>query len=65
MWRDLGYAAGALIAGVLADLLSVPGAIAAVGVLTIASGLGVALRLPVRPGAMLSQPETSTAVARE
>lgn len=65
MWRDLGYAAGALIAGVLADLLSVPGAIAAVGVLTIASGLGVALRLPARPGAMLTEPHTSTAVARD
>jgi MFS family permease len=48
MWRDLGYAAGALVAGVLADFLNVNGAIAAVGLLTTASGLGVALRLPAR-----------------
>ncbi len=66
MWRDLGYAAGALIAGVLADILNVNGAIAAVGVLTIASGLGVALRLPgPRRARRTTVNEPSTTLVRD
>jgi MFS family permease len=42
-WRDLGYAIGALSAGVIADVLGLSWAIAAVGVLTFASGLLVAI----------------------
>jgi MFS family permease len=38
LWRDGGYAVGALLAGVLADLLGVPWAIAGVAALTFASG---------------------------
>ena len=45
LWRDLGYAAGALLAGVLADAMGMKGAINVVGWLTIASGVLVALRL--------------------
>jgi MFS family permease len=45
LWRDAGYAFGALLSGVIADLLGVVWAIAAVGVLTLASGLVVALRM--------------------
>ena len=37
-WRDLGYAFGALSAGVLTDAFGAPTAIAAVGALTFASG---------------------------
>ncbi len=48
LWRDLGYAAGALLAGVLADALGMLGAISVVGAITIASGLVVALRLNER-----------------
>ena len=44
-WRDLGYAAGALVAGVLADVSGIPGAIGMVGLLTAASGIIVAVRL--------------------
>jgi MFS family permease len=58
MWRDLGYAVGALIAGALADILDTNGAIAAVGLLTIASGLGVARRLPGRPPRTIAQTAT-------
>ena len=45
LWRDGGYALGALLAGVLADLLGVPWAIAAVALLTFASGVVVLLRM--------------------
>jgi len=37
LWRDLGYAVGALLAGVVADLVSIPAAIVAVAMLTLAS----------------------------
>jgi MFS family permease len=52
-WRDLGYALGALISGVVADLLGMKAAIRVVAVLTLVSGLQVALRmretLPAKP----------------
>jgi MFS family permease len=46
-WRDMGYVAGGLIAGVAADLISFATAIALVAVLTGLSGLWVSLDLPV------------------
>jgi MFS family permease len=45
-WRDMGYVAGGLIAGVAADLISFAAAIAFVAALTGLSGLWVALDLP-------------------
>jgi len=45
LWRDLGYAVGALLAGAVADLLGVAAAIWVVAALTFASGLIVALRM--------------------
>ena len=45
-WRDLGYAAGALLAGALADTFGMASAIMTIGALTIASGLLVAARMP-------------------
>jgi len=42
LWRDGGYAIGALVAGVLADSLGIPVAIAAIGGLTFLSGMVVA-----------------------
>jgi MFS family permease len=44
-WRDLGYAFGAVIAGVTADLLGLKGALWVVVGLTFLSGLSVALRM--------------------
>jgi MFS family permease len=44
-WRDLGYALGALISGVIADLLGMRAAIQVVAALTLLSGLQVALRM--------------------
>ena len=48
-WRDMGYVAGGLIAGVAADAIDYAGAIALVAGLSAASGLWVALDLPARP----------------
>jgi MFS family permease len=45
LWRDLGYAVGGLLAGILADRSGMPAAIAAVAAITFASGLVVALRM--------------------
>jgi MFS family permease len=44
LWRDSGYAIGALVAGITADLIGLRGAIVTVAALTAASGL-VAARL--------------------
>ena len=44
-WRDLGYAIGALISGIIADLLGMRAAIQVVAVLTLISGLQVAIRM--------------------
>lgn len=45
LWRDLGYAAGALLAGATADLLGLAGAMWIVAALTFGSGIVVALRM--------------------
>src|SRR5215813_840531 len=44
-WRDLGYAVGALLSGIIADLLGMRAAIEVVAVLTLVSGIQVAFRL--------------------
>ena len=48
-WRDMGYVAGGLLAGVLVDAIEFSGAIAIVAVLTLASGLWVAVDLQSGP----------------
>ncbi|MDQ3723665.1 MAG: MFS transporter [Actinomycetota bacterium] len=47
-WRDMGYVAGALIAGVVADTVGFAGSIAIVAALTAASGLWVLFDMPAR-----------------
>lgn len=44
-WRDMGYALGALTAGVIADLFGAAWAIGSIGVLTFASGAVVAIAM--------------------
>ncbi len=44
-WRDLGYAVGALSAGVIADVFGLSWAIGSVGVLTFVSGAVVAVAM--------------------
>ncbi|MBK9335390.1 MAG: MFS transporter [Lewinellaceae bacterium] len=47
-WRDMGYAIGALLTGILADAFGIPASIVAVGVLTLAAGLGANYRMRCR-----------------
>ena len=44
-WRDLGYAIGALITGILADRFGFGTAIATIGVLTVISGIVIQVRM--------------------
>ena len=44
-WRDLGYAIGALLAGVVADLYGVVSAVWLVAAITFLSGVIVAVRM--------------------
>jgi MFS family permease len=43
LWRDLGYAVGALLAGIIADLLGLRWAVGTIGLLTLGSGVVVAV----------------------
>ena len=45
LWRDSGYAAGAIVGGVAADLWGLRGAVWAAAAITVASGLVVATRM--------------------
>jgi MFS family permease len=59
-WRDIGYVAGAVIAGLAADALGYGGAIAIVAGLTALSGGWAALELPSRARAPHDLPLAST-----
>jgi MFS family permease len=48
-WRDMGYVAGGLIAGIAADAIDYSGAIALVAALTAASGLWLLFDMPRAP----------------
>jgi MFS family permease len=45
LWRDLGYAVGAVLAGVVADFLGLTWAILVIGVITLASGIVSAITM--------------------
>ena len=45
LWRDIGFAVGAVLSGVMADLYSLSTAIVVVAIITALSGLDVALRM--------------------
>jgi MFS family permease len=45
LWRDGGFAVGAVVAGIVSDLISIPAAIFAVAALTAASGILVGIRM--------------------
>ena len=59
-WRDMGYVAGGLVAGLLADAIDFGGAIGVVAALTALSGLWVAIDFP---GGRSSAPEQAAARA--
>ena len=46
LWRDLGYAIGAIITGIIADLFNINGAIVFVGMITVLSALIIQFRIP-------------------
>jgi MFS family permease len=46
LWRDLGYAIGAIISGITADLFGVNYAIILIGIITIVSSLIIEIRMP-------------------
>jgi MFS family permease len=65
LWRDLGYALGALLAGIVADALGVRAAIWLVGVVTFGSGVVAALRMSeTLPRGDRGQPAWTAARAR-
>jgi MFS family permease len=47
LWRDLGYAFGAIISGITADLFGINNAIFLIGVLTILSAMVIQVRMPL------------------
>lgn len=48
LWRDLGYAIGALLSGIVADLMGLPAAIIMIGVLTLLSAGIIQIRMPAK-----------------
>jgi MFS family permease len=46
LWRDLGYAIGAILSGIIADFLGVEYAVLFIGILTIISSLIIQIRMP-------------------
>jgi MFS family permease len=49
LWRDLGYAIGAIISGITADWLGVVYAILLIGIITVLSALVIQVRMPIQP----------------
>jgi len=45
-WRDLGYAIGALISGIMADQFGINSAVGMIGIVTLISSLIIAFRIP-------------------
>jgi MFS family permease len=46
LWRDLGYAIGAIISGIIADLFGIQYAILTIGIITVLSSLVIKFRYP-------------------
>lgn len=46
LWRDLGYAIGAIISGIIADVFGVQYAVITIGVITILSSVVIKIRMP-------------------
>jgi MFS family permease len=63
-WRDMGYALGALIAGVTADALGYGGAITVVAALTAASGIWVLVDMPATRNPDLRQTPNGASVSQ-
>jgi MFS family permease len=64
-WRDLGYAIGALLAGVIADLIGIGWAIGVVGGLTLLSGMVVAIVMVETRQGRASDPVSTISASSE
>jgi MFS family permease len=64
LWRDLGYAVGAVLAGVTADALGLPAAMGIIAAITFASGVVVAVRMRETLNAPSGAPLRSAAVTQ-
>lgn len=53
LWRDLGYAIGAILTGIIADLVSINAAILFIGILTLVSALIIRYRMSCKVGGSL------------
>ena len=53
LWRDLGYAIGAILTGVIADLISIDASILFIGLLTLLSALIIYFRMKCKPNDLL------------
>ncbi len=49
LWRDLGYAIGAIATGLIADMFGTNAAIASIGILTLASSVVIQIRMRCTP----------------
>ncbi len=58
MWRDLGFAAGAILVGVIADRAGMSTAIWVVAAITVASGVVVAVRMRETHPRLRTSPRT-------
>ncbi|MFT7331547.1 MAG: MFS family permease [Roseivirga sp.] len=46
LWRDLGYAIGAILSGIIADIYGIETAIISIGIITILSSIVIQFRMP-------------------
>jgi MFS family permease len=53
LWRDLGYAIGAILTGIIADLISINASIIFIGLLTLASAYIIRFRMKCITGSSL------------
>lgn len=60
LWRDLGYAIGAIFTGIIADLININAAILFIGLLTMASAFIIRYRMKCATGSKRKQWFTST-----
>jgi len=47
LWRDLGYAFGAIISGITADIFGIHYAVVLIGLITIISSIIIQIRMPM------------------
>ncbi|HMK27917.1 MAG TPA: MFS transporter [Chitinophagaceae bacterium] len=56
LWRDLGYAIGAILTGIIADLISINAAILFIGLLTLMSALIIYYRMKCNNNSLIKSP---------